>query len=231
MLTSVPDIIIAVDGYSATGKSSLAKMVAKELSFLYLDSGALYRAVTLFALDQGMVDGSSGVDAAGLTAALPSLGISFDAQSRTFLSGRCVESEIRGLRVSSSVSPVAAIPGVRTYVDDLLHRMAAGGRVVMDGRDIGTTVFPDAGLKIFVVADMDVRARRRFEELRSKGQDPDMEQVVENLRERDYIDSHRETSPLRRADDAFVLDNSEMTMHEEIVWLKGLIMGRFGILE
>lgn len=231
MLTSVPDIIIAVDGYSATGKSSLAKMVAKELSFLYLDSGALYRAVTLFALDQGMVDGSSGVDAAGLTAALPSLDISFDAQSRTFLSGRCVESEIRGLRVSSSVSPVAAIPGVRTYVDDLLHRMAAGGRVVMDGRDIGTTVFPDAGLKIFVVADMDVRARRRFEELRSKGQDPDMEQVVENLRERDYIDSHRETSPLRRADDAFVLDNSEMTMHEEIVWLKGLIMGRFGILE
>lgn len=231
MLTSVPDIIIAVDGYSATGKSSLAKMVAKELSFLYLDSGALYRAVTLFALEQGMADGASGVDAAGLTAALPSLDIAFDSQSRTFLSGRCVESEIRGLRVSSSVSPVAAIPGVRAYVDDLLHRMAAGGRVVMDGRDIGTTVFPDAGLKIFVVADMDVRARRRFEELRSKGQDPDMEQVVENLRERDYIDSHRETSPLRRADDAFVLDNSEMTMHEEIVWLKGLIMGRFGILE
>lgn len=231
MLKTIPDIIIAVDGYSATGKSTLSKLISKEFSFLYLDSGALYRAVTLFALEEGMIEGTDKIDTERLFARLPDLDVHFGQDSKTYISDRCIEEEIRTLRVSSSVSPIAVIPQVRNYVDDRLHEYAKKGRVVMDGRDIGTTVFPNAQLKLFVVADDAVRAQRRYDELKSKGQNPSMEEVLANLKERDYIDSHRETSPLRRAEDAFVLDNSDMTLHEEIVWMRGLIMGKFGILE
>lgn len=231
MLETIPDIIIAVDGYSATGKSTLSKLISKEFSFLYLDSGALYRAVTLFALEEGMIEGTDKIDTERLFAKLPELDVHFGPDSKTYIADRCVEEEIRTLRVSSSVSPIAVLPQVRNYVDDRLHLYAEKGRVVMDGRDIGTTVFPNAQLKLFVIADDAVRAQRRYDELKAKGQNPNMEEVLANLKERDYIDSHRETSPLRRADDAFVLDNSDMTLHEEIVWMRGLIMGKFGILE
>ena len=153
-----------------------------------------------------------------------------DGATKLWLGERCIESEIRTLAVSSHVSPVSAIAFVRNFVDDKLHAFAAGGRVIMDGRDIGTTVFPNAELKIFMTADDNVRAQRRYDELVAKGQNPSFEEVLANLKERDYIDSHREVSPLTQAPDAFVLDNTEMTLHEELVWIQGLIQGRFGIL-
>lgn len=230
----VPDIIIAVDGCSSTGKSTFAKLVAKEFSFLYLDSGAMYRGVTLFAMEKGFIIGGE-IDEARLKAALPSLELHFDRSTaedtRLFWGDRCIEKEIRSLEVSSFVSPIAAIPFVRAWVDDCLHALSKDGRVVMDGRDIGTTVFPNAEIKIFVTASPQVRARRRYDELLAKGQNVSLQDVEKNLSERDYIDSHRTTSPLKRAADAFVLDNSNMTLHEEIVWLQGLIQGKFGILE
>ena len=149
----------------------------------------------------------------------------------TFIGDRCVEKEIRTLEVSSHVSPVSAIPFVRNFVDDRLHAFGLRKRVIMDGRDIGTTVFPEAEIKIFMIATPEVRAQRRFDEMKAKGQDPVFEDVMKNLMERDYIDSHREVSPLSRADDAYVMDNSDMTLHEETVWFQGLCQGKFGILE
>lgn len=229
---TVPDITIAIDGYSSTGKSSFAKLIASTFSFLYLDSGAMYRGVTLFAMESGMIrDGV--IDEKALEASIGGLDLHFrrdDGTTKLWLGERCIESEIRTLEVSSFVSPVSAIPFVRAYVDDKLHSFSVGGRVVMDGRDIGTTVFPGAELKIFMVADDAVRAQRRFDEMVAKGQTPVFEDVLNNLRERDRIDSTRKTSPLRQAEDAFVLDNSDMTMDQEIAWVRGLIQGRFGIL-
>lgn len=230
---TVPDIIIAVDGCSSTGKSSFAKLVAKEFAFLYLDSGAMYRGVTLFALENSFINGDS-IDEAALAEALPGLDLHFSHSSEgtlLFMGGRCIEKEIRGMEVSGMVSPISALPFVRAWVDGRLHDFSRGGRVVMDGRDIGTTVFPNAGLKIFMTARPEVRAKRRYDELKAKGQEVSFEEVVKNLEERDYIDSHRSTSPLRKADDAYVMDNSDMTLHEETVWLRGLIQGKFGILE
>jgi cytidylate kinase len=227
----VPNIIIAVDGYSSTGKSSFAKLIAKDFGFLYLDSGAMYRAVTLYAMENGLIDPDGKVDAAGLSAALDALDVHFEATpegSRTFIGGRDVENEIRTLEVSSHVSPVSAVPQVRDYVDKRLRLFGKSGRIVMDGRDIGTTVFPDAQLKIFMTADVDVRARRRYDEMRAKGQDPDFESVKKNLLERDYIDSHRETSPLKMSPDAIVLDNSEMTFDDQMKWIRKVVQERFG---
>ena len=211
----VPDIIIAIDGYSSTGKSSFAKLMAKELGFLYLDSGALYRGVTLFAQEERFIDKSNEINPA-LEAALQGVDLWFASDNRTFIGERCIEKEIRTMEVSSQVSPIAAVPYVRRFVDAKLHELAKGGRVIMDGRDIGTTVFPNAEIKIFMTADPDVRAQRRFDELVMKGENPVLEEVQENLRQRDYIDSHRETSPLSRASDAFILDNSNMTISEEV---------------
>lgn len=230
---NIPDIIIAVDGHSSTGKSTFAKLVAKEFSFLYLDSGALYRGVTLAGMEAGLM-GDGGIDENALKGILNTLDLHFsqeDGTTRLFLGERCIETEIRGWAVSQFVSPVSAFPFVRAFVDERLHAFSEGGRVIMDGRDIGTTVFPNAEVKIFMTADPAVRARRRYEELIAKGETTTLEEVMENLRDRDYRDSHRETSPLRQAEDAFVLDNTHMTLHEEVVWMLGLLQGRFGLLE
>ena len=232
---TLPDITIAVDGFSATGKSTFAKLVAKDFGFLYLDSGAMYRAVTLFAQENGMIDADANIDLEALKKALDKgLDIHFEHTEdgcKTFIGDRCVEKDIRTMAVSSQVSPVSAVGFVRNFVDDKLHAFSAAGRVIMDGRDIGTTVFPNAEVKIFMTARPEVRAQRRFDELVEKGENPVMEEVVKNLQERDYIDSHREVSPLSRAADAFVMDNSDMTLHEETVWMLGLLQGKFGILE
>ena len=227
---TVPDIIIAVDGYSSTGKSSLAKQIARSLGFTYLDSGALYRGVTLFAQREGHISPDNTVSDS-LLPALDALQLSFGEGNHCFMDGEDVEEQIRSMSVSSQVSPIAAVPYVREWVDCRLHSLSSSGRVVMDGRDIGTTVFPNAEVKIFMTASDSVRAQRRYDELVAKGQKADLAEVLENLRQRDWIDSHRETSPLRRAEDAFVLDNSEMTMEEELCWVRGLIQGKFGILE
>lgn len=223
-------LIIAVDGFSSTGKSTFAKQAARELGLLYLDSGALYRGVTLFAREQGLISADNVIDDT-LRVRLETLDLHFGEGGATCIGGRCVEKEIRSLEVSSQVSPISALPYVRNFVDNILHRLGAKGGIVMDGRDIGTTVFPGADIKVFMTASEEVRAKRRYDEMVSKGDNPSMEEVTLNLRQRDYIDSHRETSPLRQAEDAFVLDNSDMTISEEIAWLKGLIQGKFNILE
>ncbi len=223
----IPDIIIAIDGYSSTGKSSFAKIIANEFSFLYLDSGALYRGVTLFAMEQGFINDECKIDVPGLEKALEDLDIHFGNEG-TYIGDRCIEKEIRSLAIADKVSPIATVPQVREFVDRKLREFGKKKRIVMDGRDIGTTVFPDAELKIFMTASPEIRAERRAAEMRAKGEDVNVEDVMKNLLERDYIDSHREASPLSKADDAIVLDNSEMTMTDQMVWLKEIIAERFG---
>ena len=228
MTTSeIPAITIAIDGYSSTGKSSFAKRIARELDFHYLDSGALYRAVTLYALEKGYISPEGNIDTASLEIDLQSLDVHFDEQGRTCIGGRCVEQEIRTLRVSGKVSPISTIPQVRDYVNRLLRLCGKNGHIVMDGRDIGTTVFPNAELKIFMTADPMVRASRRAAEMQAKGEKADIDEVLANLKERDYIDSHREVSPLTQAPDAVVLDNSSMTMDDQMEWVLDLIEKRF----
>ena len=224
---NIPDIIIAIDGYSSTGKSSFAKIIANEFSFLYLDSGALYRGVTLFAIENGFINDKCEIDVPGLEKALENVDLHF-GEGGTYIGDRCIEAEIRSMAVADKVSPIATVPQVRNFVDRKLREFGAKKRVVMDGRDIGTTVFPDAELKLFMTADPLVRARRRAEEMAAKGDDADLEAVLKNLQERDYIDSHRETSPLTQAEDAIVLDNSYMTMDDQMQWLKNLISEKFG---
>ena len=219
---NVPDIIIAIDGYSSTGKSSFAKIIANEFSFLYLDSGALYRGVTLFAIEKGFINDNCEIDIPELEKALQGLDLHF-GEGGTYIADRCIESEIRSMAVADKVSPIATVPQVREFVDRKLREFGAKKRVVMDGRDIGTTVFPNAELKIFMTADPLVRARRRAEEMAAKGEKTDIEVVLKNLQERDYIDSHRDTSPLTKADDAIVLDNSDMTMEDQLEWIKKII--------
>lgn len=225
----IPDIIIAVDGYSSTGKSTFARLVARKFAFQYLDSGAMYRGVTLFAQENGLIS-QDNVISGSLREALDGLDLHF-GEGGTYIGDRCIEKEIRTMKVSSQVSPIATVAYVREYVDARLHSFASEGRVVMDGRDIGTTVFPQAQLKIFMTASPQVRAQRRFDELKAKGQEPVFEEVLRNLQERDYIDSHREASPLRRAADSFELDNSAMSLDDELVWVEGLIRGRFTIYD
>lgn len=223
----IPDIIIAIDGYSSTGKSSFAKIIAHEFSFLYLDSGALYRGVTLFAIENGYISDDCTIDVPELTEALKNLDIHFGPQG-TYIGERCIEQEIRSLAVAGKVSPIATVPEVRSFVDSKLREFGKRKRIVMDGRDIGTTVFPDAEVKIFMTADPMIRAQRRAAEMIAKGESVDIQDVLKNLQERDYIDSHRETSPLAQAEDAIVLDNSHMTMEDQLEWLKGIIRERFG---
>lgn len=223
----IPDIIIAIDGYSSTGKSSFAKIIANEFSFLYLDSGALYRGVTLFAIEEGYIADDNTIDVPNLEKALEGLDIHF-GEHGTYIGDRCIESEIRSLAVAGKVSPIATVPQVRNYVDRKLREFGKKKRVVMDGRDIGTTVFPEAELKIFMTADPMIRAERRAAEMKAAGADVNLEDVLKNLQERDYIDSHREASPLTQAEDAIVLDNSHMDMDGQMEWLKEIIRQRFG---
>ena len=223
----VPDIIIAIDGYSSTGKSSFAKIIAKEFEFLYLDSGALYRGVTLYAIENGFISADNTIDVPGLTKAMENLDLHF-GENGTYIGDRCIEKEIRSLEVAGKVSPIATVAEVRNFVDMKLREFGKKRRVVMDGRDIGTTVFPDAELKIFMTADPMIRAERRAAEMRAKGDEVKIEDVLKNLQERDYIDSHREASPLTQAEDAIVLDNSNMTMEDQMVWLRNVVSERFG---
>ena len=212
-------INIAIDGYSSCGKSTLAKALAKELEYVYIDTGAMYRAVTLFAINQGLFEDE--LNKAGLIEALPQVNIDFEYDpeteaSQTLLNGVQVEQEIRTMAVSGKVSPVSAIPEVRRKLVALQQQIGEQGGVVMDGRDIGTVVFPNAALKIFMTADPEIRAMRRFQELERKGKPADLNEVRKNLEERDYIDTHRETDPLRKADDAQVLDNSHLSQAEQL---------------
>ncbi len=223
----IPDIIIAIDGYSSTGKSSFAKIIANEFSFMYLDSGALYRGVTLFAMENGYITEDNAINVPDLTKALECLDLHFGPDG-TYIGDRCIEKEIRSMEVAGKVSPIATVAQVRDFVDRKLREYGDSKRVVMDGRDIGTTVFPNAELKIFMTADPMVRARRRADEMEAKGMKADLEDVLANLRERDHIDSHREVSPLTQAEDAIVLDNSEMTMQQQLEWLKEVIAEKFG---
>ncbi len=215
-------IIIAMDGHSSCGKSTMAKALAKKIGYTYIDTGAMYRAVTLYALKRGFINGDT-IDEDSLRRELPGLEITFghdaEGQQYTMLNGENVEREIRGMEVSGKVSPISAIPFVREAMVEQQRAMGSKGAVIMDGRDIGTTVFPNAQLKIFVTASDEIRARRRYEELLLKGDNPVYEDVLKNVRERDYIDSHRAVSPLRQADDAIVLDNSDMTLDEQDKWL------------
>lgn len=217
-------IIVAIDGHSSCGKSTMAKDLAREVGYIYVDTGAMYRAVTLFALRQDLFNADGSVKADRLEALMPQVKVSFTLDSETrlplvCLNDECVEHEIRGLEVSSHVSPVAALPFVRAAMTAQQQRMGLEKGIVMDGRDIGTVVFPDAELKIFVTASAEVRARRRYDELTAKGQTVSFEDILKNVQERDYIDSHRAVAPLRRADDALLLDNSAMTIAEQKTWL------------
>jgi cytidylate kinase len=218
-------ITIAIDGLSSCGKSTMAKELAKAIGYIYVDTGAMYRAVTLFALRHGIFNADGSVQLEKLKEMMPQIGVSFKLNSitgrpETYLNSENVEQEIRSMEVSAHVSPIAAIDFVRTALVAQQQQMGKEKGIVMDGRDIGTVVFPDAELKIYVTADAEVRAQRRFEELKEKGQPADFNTILKNVQERDYIDSHREVSPLRKADDALELDNSHLTIAQQNAWLK-----------
>lgn len=217
-------IVIAIDGYSSCGKSTMAKDLAREVGYIYVDTGAMYRAVTLFAMRNGVFDAEGNIDEARLKALLPDVKLTFKLNSETklpevCLNGECVERDIRTLEVSQHVSPIAALPFVREKLVEQQQAMGKEKGIVMDGRDIGTVVFPDAELKIFVTASAEIRVQRRFKELEAKGMPANFDEILQNVEQRDYIDTHRETSPLRQADDALVLDNSHLTIADQKVWL------------
>ena len=217
-------IVIAIDGFSSCGKSTMAKDLARRIGYVYVDTGAMYRSVTLFALNHHLFNEDGSVKADQLEKLMPEVNISFKLNTETgrpdtYLNGVCVENDIRGMEVSSHVSPIAAIPFVREALVAQQQRMGGDKGIVMDGRDIGTTVFPEAELKIFVTASAEVRAQRRYDELKAKGAEANYDDILKNVQERDYIDTHREVSPLRKANDALELDNSHMTIEKQNAWL------------
>lgn len=217
-------ITIAIDGHSSCGKSTMAKDLARAIGYVYVDTGAMYRAVTLFALRNNLYTENGEINADLLKERMPEVVISFKFNEETgkpdtYLNGSLVEKDIRGMEVSNRVSAVAALPFVRKALVAQQQRMGKEKGIVMDGRDIGTVVFPDAELKVFVTASAEVRAQRRYDELKGKGMDADYNEILKNVQDRDYIDSHREVSPLRKADDALELDNSHMTIPEQNKWL------------
>lgn len=218
-------IIIAIDGFSSSGKSTMARRLASTIGYRYIDSGAMYRAVTLFALEANFIDANGDIDKKALNDALPHIHIDFEPQpdgtQHTMLNGVDVESEIRRLRVSNAVSQIAAIPEVRHALVAMQKKLGESRGIVMDGRDIGSVVFPDAELKIYVDASAETRARRRFNEMIEKGSQVSYEDVLANVVQRDHIDTTRAESPLRRADDAIAIDNSNMSIEEQDAWLLG----------
>jgi len=217
-------ITIAIDGLSSCGKSTMAKDLARKIGYIYVDTGAMYRAVTLFAIRNGLFNEDNSIKTDELEKRMDEIHISFKfnpetSRPDTYLNGELVEKEIRSMEVSSLVSPIATIPFVREAMVAQQQQMGKEKGIVMDGRDIGTVVFPDAELKIFVTASAEVRAERRYKELIGKGMEADFDEILKNVQERDYIDSHREVSPLKKADDALELDNSNMTIDEQNAWV------------
>ncbi len=224
-------IIVAIDGHSSCGKSTMAKQLAKDIGYVYVDTGAMYRAVTLYAMRNGMYP-DAGIQEEALKAAVDAgkiqISFKFNAETGrpdTYLNGEKVEDEIRQMEVSNRVSPIAALPFVRALLTEQQQAMGKEKGIVMDGRDIGTAVFPQAEMKVFVTASAQVRAERRYKELLEKAKTQEelaalnFDEVLKNVEERDYIDSHREVAPLRQAEDAMVLDNSNMTREEQSAWL------------
>lgn len=223
MSTKQNKIIIAIDGYSSCGKSTFAKAIAARLGYIFIDTGAMYRAVTLYALEHGAIR-SGIVDEDEVVRLLKEIQITFRfnperGASDIYVNGDRVEGKIRTIEVSNSVSAVSAIAEVREMLVKMQQEMGRRKGVVMDGRDIGTVVFPDAELKIFMTADPKVRAQRRYDELTAKGDHVSLEEIEQNVRDRDYQDMHRAISPLRQAEDAIVLDNSHMTVEEQMSWV------------
>ena len=224
-------ITIAIDGHSSCGKSTMAKDLARRVGYIYVDTGAMYRSVTLYALRNGLFNEDGSIKTCELEQQMPQIRITFQLNPETgrpdtYLNGECVEQTIRSLEVSNHVSPIAALPFVRTAMVAQQQAMGQDGGIVMDGRDIGTVVFPHAELKVFVTASAQVRAQRRYDELQQKGMPADYDEILRNVQERDYIDSHREVSPLRQADDALLLDNSHMTIPEQNEWLMARFLER-----
>ena len=217
-------ITIAIDGHSSCGKSTMAKDLARQMGYVYIDTGAMYRSVTLYAMQNGMIDPQGNIDTQRLQAAIPDIHIDFRYNPQrgrpdTYLNGKLVEDDIRTMQVSNHVSPIATLGFVRQAMVQQQRQMGQQGGVILDGRDIGTVVFPNAELKIFVTASPEIRAKRRYDELTAKGQTVDYQEILRNVQERDYIDSHREISPLTQAPDAIVLDNSDMTIPQQQAWL------------
>ena len=217
-------ITIAIDGHSSCGKSTMAKELARQMGYVYIDTGAMYRSVTLYAMQNGMIDPQGNIDTQRLQAAMPDIHITFRYNPQrgrpdTYLNGKLVEDDIRTMQVSNHVSPIATLGFVRQAMVQQQRQMGQQGGVILDGRDIGTVVFPNAELKIFVTASPEIRAKRRYDELTAKGQTVDYQEILRNVQERDYIDSHREISPLTQAPDAIVLDNSDMTIPQQQAWL------------
>jgi len=232
MNMKIPNIIIAIDGHSSTGKSSFAKIIAGRFGLIYVDTGALYRGVTLFAIRNFFIDKNNRIDQISLEKVLCTLDLQFqptgaDRASQLYMNNELVENEIRSLEVSEKVSFIASLPIVRDYVDTILAKLGEKRGVVMDGRDIGTVVFPDAELKIFMTANAEVRATRRYNEMKAKGENPQFEDVLRNVKERDFLDENRDTAPLKRAPDAILLDNSKMTIEDQIVWFDNIISKRW----
>lgn len=229
-----PQIIVAIDGYSSSGKSTMAKRLAAAVGYRYIDSGAMYRAVTLYAMEHGLINADGQPDVAELVKALPGIHIDFSVTpegQRTMLDGVDVEDKIRTMAVSNNVSPVSAIKEVRRALTLAQQEYGRQGGIVMDGRDIGTAVFPHAELKVFVDASPETRAKRRYDELKGKGVVTKYEDVLANVRERDYIDSTRQESPLRCADDAVRLDNSEMSLQQQDDYMLRLFTKRISELK
>ena len=217
-------ITIAIDGHSSCGKSTMAKDLARQMGYVYIDTGAMYRSVTLYAMQNGMIDPQGNIDTQRLQAAMPDIHITFRYNPQrgrpdTYLNGKLVEDDIRTMQVSNHVSPIATLGFVRQAMVQQQRQMGQQGGVILDGRDIGTVVFPNAELKIFVTASPEIRAKRRYDELTAKGQTVDYQEILRNVQERDYIDSHREIAPLTQAPDAIVLDNSDMTIPQQQAWL------------
>lgn len=228
-------ITIAIDGYSSSGKSTMARELARRVGYVYVDSGAMYRAVTLYALRHGFVGHGKTLDREALVASLPDIHVGFaagagaDGVQHTLLNGEDVENQIRDLEVSSYVSPVAEVAEVRHALMRLQQELGRDKGIVMDGRDIGTAVFPDAEMKVFVNASASERAGRRLRELEAKGEKVSYDEVLHNIEERDRIDTTRKEAPLRKADDAYVLDNSNLTREEQMKWLIDLFDSITGV--